>query len=272
MDRAGETAVTGGGSARVPVPLPGQARATCRAAKLRPHLHETHWLRTDFFLVRNAGALLVLAIVGNLFRRAELAESPAKGKWAVAYILTFVVVKTLVAMDWVMSFEFPWVSTMFPVLYMVECFMAGLALLGLICLVRRPSANVLSDASTLLFGFALFWGGLYFAQYLTIWYGNIPEEVGFYTRRFAIRGGKCLFATNAILLFGIPFTLFLIHRARQSARVVAAVSLTILAGLLVSRFFHIRPYVHIHPGLLALQLVVMLGIIWATVGRENSQS
>jgi len=234
--------------------------------------HENAWLRRDFFVARDVVALLVVAIVGNLFRRASLAESAAKGKWAVAYILTFAVVKTLIAMDWVMSFDYPWVSTMFPVLYMVECFCAGLALLGLICFARRKSDGVLYDTATLLFGFALFWGGLFFAQYLTIWYGNIPEEVGFYTRRFAIRGGKCLFATNAILLFGIPFTLFLIHRARQNVRVVTVVSLMILAGLLVSQLFHIRPYVHIHLGLLVIQLVIMLGVIAATISIAKDGS
>ena len=158
---------------------------------------------------------------------------------------------------------------MFPVLYMVECFYAGLVLLSLICFARRKSDGVLYDAATLLFGFALFWGGLFFAQYLTIWYGNIPEEVGFYTRRFAIRGGKCLFATNAILLFGLPFTTFLIRKARHNVWVVATMSLTILAGLLVARLFQVQPYVHIHLGLFLLQLGVMLGIIGTTVWRNT---
>ena len=234
--------------------------------------HENAWLRRDFFVARDVVALLVVAVVGNLFRRASLAESAAKGKWAVAYILTCAAVKTLIAMDWVMSFDYPWVSTMFPVLYMVECFLAGLALLGLICLARRQSDGILADTATLLFGFALFWAGLYFAQYLTIWYGNLPDEVGFYTRRFAIRGGKCLFATNAILLFGLPFTTFLIRRARHNVWVVAAMSLTILAGLLVARLFQVRPYVQLNPSLLLLQLATMLGIIAATVGRAGSDS
>ena len=242
--------------------------------KLAPYpwrANPTHWLSPDFFRVRDAAALLLVAIVGNLFRRASLAESPAKGKWAVAYILTFVVVKTLIAMDWVMSFEYPWISTMFPVLYMVECFSAGLALLGLICFVRRKADGVLSDTATLLFGFALFWGGLYFAQYLTIWYGNLPEEVRFFTRRFALPGGKCLFATNAVLLFGLPFTAFLIRQARHNAWVVAGASLTILTGLFVSRLFHVLPYVQINPGLLALETFLMLGIIAATVWCEDGK-
>ena len=52
-----------------------------------------------------------------------------------------------------------------------------------------------------MFGFSIFWGGLFFAQYLTIWYGNLPEEVGYFTRRFALPFGEPLFlavAPNAL--------------------------------------------------------------------------
>jgi len=235
--------------------------------------HPTTWLRADLFVIRNTGALLALAIIGLCFRRASLADKVSARQWAVVYILTFVVVKTLVAVDWVMSFEYPWVSTMFPAIYMIECLYAGLALAAILCFVherRNPGSlgTAVYDTASLLFGFALFWGGLTFAQYLTIWYGNIPEEVLFFTRRFALRGGKCLFATHVILLFVIPFLVFLIHKARTSACAVAGLSLVILAGLFVTRIFHILPYVHFNAGLLAVQLLAMLGIIAVTVCRK----
>ena len=235
--------------------------------------HPTRWLRQDFFIVRNVGALLVLAIVGFCFRRASLADKASARKWAVVYILTFVVVKTLVAMDWVMSFEYPWTSTMFPAIYMIECLYAGLALASILCSLRerRSPGNMggtVYDTASLLFGFALFWGGLTFAQYLTIWYGNIPEEVEFFTRRFALHGGKCLFATHIILLFVIPFLVFLIHKARTNARAAAGLALVILTGLFIARVFHILPYVQFNAGLLGIQLFAMLGVIAATVGRE----
>ena len=233
--------------------------------------HPTSWLRRDFFMVRNVAALLVLAVVGVCFRRASLRESAAVGKWAVAYILTFVVVKTLVAVDWVMSFDYPWVSTMFPAIYMIECFYAGLALAGIVCLVRErrlPKSmddGTVYDTASLLFGFALFWGGLTFAQYLTIWYGNIPEEVQFFTRRFALLGGRELFAGSIVLLFVIPFTAFLVHRARTNSLAVAALALSILIGLVAARLFHLLPYVQFNAGLFLLEFFAMMVVIAATV-------
>ena len=232
--------------------------------------HPTTWLRADLFVIRNTGALLALAIVGLCFRRASLADNASARQWAVVYIVTFAVVKTVVAVDWVMSFEYPWVSTMFPAIYMIECLYAGLALASILCFLherRAPGSlgGTVYDTASLWFGFALFWGGLTFAQYLTIWYGNIPEEVFFFTRRFAIRGGKCLFATHVILLFVIPFLVFLIHQARKNAGAAASLALVILTGLFAARVFHILPYVHFNAGLLAIQLLAMLGIVAVTV-------
>lgn len=232
--------------------------------KLAPYpwlAHENAWLRADFFLVRDVVALLTVAVVGNLFRRAALAKAATKGQWAVAYILTFVVVKTLVVMDWVMSFDYPWISTMFPVLYLVECFSAGLAFLGLICFVRHQSDGVLYDAATLLFGFALFWGGLFFAQYLTIWYGNIPEEAAYFTRRFALPGGAPLFTGVCVLLFGVPFGALLIHRARTNVNVVFALAHVVLVGLVLHRVFHLLPHVTFQMGFLVVQSVAMFGMV-----------
>ena len=233
--------------------------------------HPTTWLSPNIFVIRNVVALLVLAIVGVCFRRVSLANGTSARQWAVVYILTFAIVKTVVAVDWVMSFDYPWVSTMFPAIYMIECLYAGLAVAGILCFInerRQPGSmgNSTYDTASLLFGFGLFWGGLTFAQYLTIWYGNIPEEVYFFTRRFAQFGGKELFAANTILLFVIPFTVFLIHRVRKSPLAVAALAVVILAGLLTVRIFHIVPHVlRFETGLFMTQVIAMLGIIVGTV-------
>jgi len=234
--------------------------------------HETRWLRPDFFLARNAGALLVLALIGNLYRRASLTESPAKRKWAVGYLLTFVVAKTMVAMDWVMSFDYPWISTMFPVLYMVECFDAGLALIGLICFVRRQTENVLYDAATLLFGFALFWGGLTFAQYLTIWYANLPEEVHYFTLRFGLMGGREFFAGAVALLFVVPFSVLLIHRARKNHNVIFVLAHLVLFGLVYQRTYHLLPYVNLQLDWLLAESFAMFGALALCIRPDLGQT
>jgi hypothetical protein len=209
---------------------------------------------------------LLAAIAGTLYARASQAGKASARKWAVVYILTFVVVQTMVAVDWTMSFDYPWISTMFPALYMVECFYAGLVLVGIICFARERQApgtmaKVVYDGSTLFFGFALFWGGLTFAQYLTIWYGNIPEEVHYFTRRFAEPGGVALFATGVILLFVIPFVTLLIHKARKNPRFHFFLALVVIVGLFCARAFHIFIHVSLDYGLLAIQTLAMLGII-----------
>jgi len=237
--------------------------------KLAPYpwlAHETRWLRADFFLVRNMGALALLALVANIYRRLTTNGSANSRKWAVIYIFTFVVTKTLVAMDWTMSFDYPWISTMFPALYMVECFYAGIALVAILCFVleqRQPGSvsGALYDGATLFFGFALFWGGLFYAQYLTIWYANIPEEVHYFTRRFALTGGRAFFATFILLLFGIPFCTLLIHKARKSPAVLFALAHSVLVGLILHRVWHILPHVDLNLGLLIVQSVAMFGAV-----------
>lgn len=228
--------------------------------------HPTRWLRPDFFIVRNVVALGLVAIVASIYARFARAGKPASRKWAVVYILTFVVVQTMVAMDWTMSFDYPWFSTMFPALYMVECFYAGLVLVGIICFVmeRRKAGSAGStvyDGSSLFFGFALFWGGLTFAQYLTIWYGNLPEEVHYFTLRFGLPSGARLFAANILLLFAIPFCTLLVHQARNSTKTYFFLAHLVLLGLFLSRLFHVFPHVELHFGFLAIQTLVMLGIV-----------
>ena len=237
--------------------------------KLAPYpwlQHETRWLRADFFLIRNLGALALLALVANIYRRLTLGGAANSRKWAVIYIFTFVITKTLVAMDWTMSFDYPWISTMFPVLYMIESFYAGLALVAILCFVmeqRQPGSvsGPLYDGATLFFGFALFWGGLFYAQYLTIWYANIPEEVHYFTRRFALTGGRAFFATFIVLLFGIPFCTLLVHRARKSPAVLFALAHFVLIGLVLHRVWHILPHVNLNLGLLIVQSLAMFGAV-----------
>jgi hypothetical protein len=228
--------------------------------------HETRWLRADFFIARNVAALLVMAVVAVLFARASQAGKPNARKWAVAYILTFTVVQTLVAIDWTMSFDYPWISTMFPALYMVECFYAGLVMIGIICFTREryhpgSMSSTVYDGSTMFFGFALFWGGLTFAQYLTIWYGNIPEEAHYFTTRFALPGGVRLFAADIVLLFAIPFVTLLVHVARTSTKMYFFLAHLVLVGLLLSRLFHVLPYVQLNFFALLIQLAAMLGLV-----------
>lgn len=228
--------------------------------------HPTAWLNPAGVTFRSHILFFASAILAGLFIRAMRAGSTRRRAWAVAYIFSFVVSHSMMAVDQVMSFDFPWISTMFPALYMVEALYAGLALAGILCyiLTRRGSCPpvTLKDTATLTFGFALFWGGLFFAQYLTIWYANIPEEVHYLTLRFGLPWGNALFYGSVLLLFAVPFFALLVNPLRRISGAVLAIDGVILAGLLAHRIFQIFPHASIHP----LFLVLQLGALAAAAG------
>jgi hypothetical protein len=227
--------------------------------------HPTAWLNGSAVALRANILFAISLLAAIMFIRAMRAGSERRRAWAVAYIFSFVVSHSVMAVDWVMSLDYPWISTMFPALYMVEALYAGLALAGILCffLHRRgacPPAT-LKDTATLTFGFALFWGGLFFAQYLTIWYANIPEEVHYLQARFHLPWGNALFYGSVVLLFAVPFFSFLINPLRRIPGAVLFFDGVILAGLLVYRAFHLLPHVTFSPLFLVVQLAALAGAV-----------
>lgn len=208
------------------------------------------WLNRPFFMARNLALLLATAGAGRLLARRALDGHPGRKGAAVAYLLLFAASQTLVAFDWVMSLSYPWVSSMFGMYFTVEATFAGLALAGLLALAvdrnRREGDRARWEAARrdlgrLLFGFSVLWGGLFFAQFMLIWYGNLPEEVGFVATRLAAQPTRALAVIFPAACFGVPFLGLLAARAKESPRVVAAVSLSILAGLIAEKLFFVLP-------------------------------
>jgi Ni/Fe-hydrogenase subunit HybB-like protein len=228
--------------------------------------HPNAWLNPQFFNVRNAAIFLIAVILAFFFKRAIEKDSPNKKFLAAAYIFAFVAALSLVAFDWIMSFDYPWISTMFGPLFMVEAFYAGLALAGILGLGLKDvepgtRAKTLHSTTTLMFGFSIFWGGLFFAQYLTIWYGNLPEEVGYFTRRFALPFGEPLFWLSLLLLFFIPFLILLTNPPRRHPAAVIAASTSIFSGIFIERCFYLLPHIHLSPIWMPLELLTVIGVV-----------
>jgi len=237
------------------------------------------WLNVPFFLLRNLALLLAVYGTGRLYALRSLRGDPRTPRSAVFYLFAFVTAQTLVAFDWVMSLEYPWVSTLFGAYFFVEALYAGLALAGVLCFLLplrqeegRAAEEVkpLRDIGLLLFGFSVLWGGLFFAQYLLLWYGNLPEEVQFIARRlesFPLRA-LCVFFLTANFL--VPFLGLLGRRAKRSDRVVGAVAALVLTGLFAERLFFILPAVPMPVGILLVENILFFAFWLLTVhSREQ---
>jgi hypothetical protein len=144
-----------------------------------------------------------------------------------------------VAFDWISSLDPEWYSDIFGVYVFAGAFLAGLsattlAVARLKQCGRLPEVNEhhLYNLGGFLFAFTVFWSYIGFAQYMLMWYADLPEEVVWYKLR--ISGGWGSVALGlALVHFAIPFFALITSDAKSDLRRLQRVaSLMILAHLL----------------------------------------
>ncbi|RMF54389.1 MAG: hypothetical protein D6748_16500 [Calditrichaeota bacterium] len=237
--------------------------------------HETGWLNQNFFVLRNVLVLLFAWVMANKFASVSLNDAPGKVKWGVLWELTYVVTQTLVAVDWVMSLDYPWISTLFGAYFFVEAFYSGLALAAIITFFKYQSfndqfpktfKNSQMDMMTMMFGFSIFWAYQFFSQYLVIWYGNIPEEVAFLVHRLEIYSN--LMYLVLISLFVIPFITMLSRKVKGNPVADLVLGILVLSGILLERFFMIAPHMTLNPVITIVEFLV-LAVLFVMVLRTS---
>jgi hypothetical protein len=218
--------------------------------------HKSLYLNVPFFLGRAAvyfGAWLLLAYFLNrwsleqdatgdraIARRLQLLSSPG----LVLYGLTV----TFASIDWAMSLEPHWFSTMYGVLFIAGQGLSAFAFIIVVLVLiagRSPLAQFVEakhyhDLGKLMLAFVMFWAYVSFSQYLIIWAGNLPEEIPWYLRR--LQGGWGWVGVALVALhFVLPFLLLLPASANRNPRILVGVAGLILFMRLVDVFWLTRP-------------------------------
>jgi len=225
----------------------------------------TLWLAPVFFLARNTLLLALTAGLALGFARAcRREESPWRGRLAVLYLFSFVITQSLAGFDWVMSLDAPWISTLFGPLFFVEAFFGATALAVILSAVLcwrgvAAARPIVKDSATLLFGFSLLWGGLFFAHVLTLWYANIPEEVAFLTSRLEIPGMLELGIFMVLAFFAVPFTAAIPSKSRSVPGIALVLAVSVLLGYQAEKAFYVLPRAEVCAGLWFVQWI-LLGI------------
>lgn len=224
------------------------------------------WFNEWSFIIRNFVLLVASFVLAWKFARESIKESEMKNLWAALYILSFVISQSMIGFDWVMSLEYPWISTLFGGYFFIEAIYLGLATAGIFCLflLRNPSLEnpdqakkTLKDVATFMFGFSLFWAGMFFAQFLTIWYGNLPEEVMFTTKRMTSSTLKFMSQYVLGALFFVPFLALLSRKIKASPFGVVIIALIIMSGVFVERLFFLMPNVSIKGLIVVIEMVLL---------------
>ncbi len=203
------------------------------------------WLNTTGFALRMLAifALWILFSrkVVSLSRRfaacgdAELGRTRAR--WSAAFIAVVAITYSVASMDWLMSLEPHWFSTLFALMHFSGMAAAGCAaaLLMVLLLERRGAlrgvlnAEHLHDMGKLLFALTLIWAYCWFCQYMLIWYTDIPEETTHYLLR---KQGPwwLLVQATLVLKWGVPFVALMARRTCRNRKVLAQAAGAVLLG------------------------------------------
>lgn len=197
------------------------------------------------------------------------------GRFSAAFLLFFAITFSLAAIDWLMSLEPNWNTTMYAVYIFAGLFEAGLALVLLISVLLRRRGSMgqilrdhhYVDLARMLHAFSIFMVYIGFEQYLLIWYANYPSEAIYYHQRIVGGWGYVLL----FLLFAkwvIPFTVLLNQKIRKNEKALIAIASLVLFAEWVDLYWLVMPVTHAHFVLpnwaVIAELLAFLGLFgWA---------
>jgi hypothetical protein len=188
-------------------------------------------------------------------------------------LLVYVILLSLAAVDWMMSLDPHWYSTIYGLILVVGQALSALsfavAVLALL-LTREPMTSVLTTRhfhalGKLMLAFVMLWAYFSFSQFLIIWSGNLPEEIPYYLER--LKGGWQYVSLGLVAgHFVLPFCLLLSQDLKKRPKLLARVAWFIVAIRLYDLIWLIAPTFH-HDGGFPISLAnvgvpLALGGLW----------
>jgi hypothetical protein len=200
----------------VPVLYPGSRPEALQNKILKG---KAFWLSWPFFSVRTVIALALCMVALAILVRGSLKQDESKDprfnvvarKFAPAFMFLFALVTTLLAFDWVSGLVPEWYSDIIGVYVFAGSFLSGLSITSLAVLRLKKQGRLegvrgdhLYNLGGFIFAFTVFWSYIAFAQYMLMWYANLPEEVIWYKARLG-EGWHGVTLALALAHFLVPF-------------------------------------------------------------------
>jgi hypothetical protein len=245
--------------------------------------HQSAYLHLGFFLARAAFYFIswigCAALLNRWSMKGDAAADPVlwtrRRQLSGAGLFLYAVTTYFASVDWVLSTEPRWSSTIYGMLFMASQALGAFALItSVVILLSRESplrgvvtGPRLNDLGNLLLTSVMLWAYLSFSQYLIIWSENLPREITWVVRR-TTAGWRALALILILLHFAVPFFLLLFRGVKSRGPWLGAIALGLLVLRLVDEFWRVMPA--FEPGGLAIHwthLGSLLGIggVWVGV-------
>jgi hypothetical protein len=240
---------------------------------LRAGLYFAIWCGVQYLLIRRstkhaASSGAEIDSDGSRAPDNSLANDGWQRRLSAIGLVLYGLTLTLAAVDWIMSLDPDWYSTIFGMQTAASQVLSSIAFVigALIVLPESewksvPAGNagkhshfeqlpgsavgdVLNDLGNLMWAFAMIWGYLAFSQFLIIWSGNLPEEIPWYLRRST--GGWQWFVAVLIASYAVLFLSLVSRLTKRNRARLAAVAVGIFCMTFATQFWTVLPA--FHPG------------------------
>lgn len=241
-----------------------------------------YWLRAVIYFVIWLGlAYLLTKWSAEQDHPPVLDLSRRFSRLSSAGLILYAFTITFAAIDWVMSLDASWISTVYGLILL-----AGQVLLAICFLVvvetmlskYQPFSNVLTsdnlrDHGNLMLTFTMLWAYMSFSQLLIMWSGNLPEEIRWYLPRWH-HGWQFVGLCLAGLHFAVPFALLLSAPRKRKAHRLVKVAIWLFLMRWLDLFWFIEPNEHARFFVHWLDIVIpiAMGGLWFAYFFYNLRS
>ncbi len=216
--------------------------------------HKSPYLNVPFYMIRIVIYFALFIPLWLMLRKLALREDIGSEsvykknmQYSKVFIFVAVIFFSFAAIDWIMTIDSHWYSTLFGFRTMVTSMYYGVAVIILLIFFLKkqgffPEINKAHqhDLGRYLFRFSIVWGYLWFMQFLIIWYANIPELTVYYYPRF-LGEWQFLFYAELFINFAIPFVVTMSDNLGRKKAVLIGISCLLIVGLWLMLFVQIMP-------------------------------
>ncbi len=213
------------------------------------------YLNVSFFVIRTVVFLGLWILFYVLFTRNSTKQDITRDqsltrknvRLAAVFIPVFAITITFTAIDWAMSLEPHWFSTIYGVYYFSGTVLMAVSVATYV-VVRFKEGGLLPglhrdhyySLGALMFGFVNFWAYIAFSQFLLIWYANLPEETYWFMARWK-NGWEIVSVLLIIVHFLVPYFVLLPQEAKMDGRRLKFMALWLVGAHFLDLFWLIMP-------------------------------
>jgi hypothetical protein len=212
------------------------------------------YLNFAFWISRAAIFLLGWNLYRYISRKNCLAQDEANDntfykknfKLSAGFLVFFIVSESIMAWDWLMSFDPHWFSTLFGWYVFASFFVSGITTISMVTIylkskgyLEHVNSSHIHDLSKFMFGLSVFWTYLWFSQFMLIWYANIPEEVTYFKTRIDLY--TLPFWGAVVMNFVFPLLVLINTDFKRVAPIIVGAGIVILCGHYIDFFNMVMP-------------------------------